>query len=134
MLGDCLLIIAIAFGTALAGEGITWLLVYRSDHYKRLKADMDKKTKKLEKKKQEVGDTNDKNIKRKLEREEERLKATNRDMSMFKMKSMFAIGLAFTALLSTFNSIFEGRVVAKLPFYPIGFIQGLSHRNLVSIV
>uniref|UniRef100_A0A8R1EMQ1 CLAC channel n=1 Tax=Caenorhabditis japonica TaxID=281687 RepID=A0A8R1EMQ1_CAEJA len=130
MLADCLLIIAIAFGTALAGEGITWLLVYRSDQYKRLKADMDKKTKKLEKKKQEVGDTNDKNVKKKLEREEERLKATNRDMSMFKMKSMFAIGLAFTALLSTFNSIFEGRVVAKLPFYPIGFIQGLSHRNL----
>lgn len=50
---------------------------------------------------------------------------------MFKMKSMFAIGIAFTALLSTFNSIFDGRVVAKLPFHPIGFIQGLSHRNLV---
>ncbi|CAL2031423.1 hypothetical protein CAEBREN_20842 [Caenorhabditis brenneri] len=131
MLSDCLLIIAIAFGTALAGEGITWLLVYRSDHYKRLKSEMDRKTKKLEKKKQEVGDTNDKSIKKKLEREEERLKATNRDMSMFKMKSMFAIGLAFTALLSTFNSIFEGRVVAKLPFHPIGFIQGLSHRNLI---
>lgn len=46
------------------------------------------------------------------------------------MKSMFAIGFAFTALLSMFNSIFDGRVVAKLPFVPITWIQGLSHRNL----
>uniref|UniRef100_A0A0K0DHX8 phenylalanine--tRNA ligase n=1 Tax=Angiostrongylus cantonensis TaxID=6313 RepID=A0A0K0DHX8_ANGCA len=113
MLSDCLLIIAIALCTALAGEGLTYLLVYRSEQYKRLKSEMERKTKRLEKKKQEVGDA-----------------ATNRDMSMFKMKSMFAIGLAFTALLSTFNSIFDGRVVARLPFVPIGFLQGLSHRNL----
>ncbi|EYC23008.1 hypothetical protein Y032_0016g3070 [Ancylostoma ceylanicum] len=91
---------------------------------------MERKTKRLEKKKQEVGEAVDKNAKKRLERDEERLKATNRDMSMFKMKSMFAIGLAFTALLSTFNSIFDGRVVARLPFVPIGFLQGLSHRNL----
>ena len=40
-------------------------------------------------------------------------------------------GFAFTALLSMFNSIFDGRVVAKLPFTPIYWVQGLSHRNLL---
>src|SRR5262249_559476 len=54
-------------------------------------------------------------------------------MSMFRMKSMLAIGVVFTALLSTFSSIFEGRVVAKLPFIPISWITGLSHRNLIGI-
>ena len=34
------------------------------------------------------------------------------------MKSMFAIGFCFTALMGMFNSIFDGRVVAKLPFTP----------------
>jgi hypothetical protein len=58
----------------------------------------------VEKRKDQVADT-DRNSKRKIEREEERLKATNRDLSMFKMKSMFAIGFAFTALLSTFSSM-----------------------------
>ena len=48
-----------------------------------------------------------------------------------KMKSMFAIGFAFTSLLSMFNSIFDGKVVAKLPFTPMSWIQGLSHRNLM---
>ena len=58
-----------------------------------------------------------------MDREEERLKNTNRDMMMVKMKSMMAIGFAFTSLLSMFNSIFDGKVVAKLPFVPISWIQ-----------
>jgi len=129
MVGDAVLIIFIAICTALLGEGLTYVLVYRSDKYKRLKTDIEKKTKRLERKKDQLNEI-DRKSKRKIEREEEGLKVTNRDLSMFKMKSMFAIGFAFTALLSTFNSIFDGRVVAKLPFTPISWIQGLSHRNL----
>ena len=56
---------------------------------------------------------------------------TNRDIMMVKMKSMMAMGFVFTSLLSMFNSIFEGKVVAKLPFVPISLVQGLSHRNLM---
>lgn len=73
---------------------------------------------------------NNKQAKKKLEREEEKLKSQNRDLSFTKMKSMALTGVIFTLLLSTFNNWFSGRVVAKLPFIPIGFIQGLSHRNL----
>ena len=58
-----------------------------------------------------------------MEREEERLKNTNRDLMMVKMKSMMAIGFAFTSLLSMFNSIFDDKVVAKLPFTPLSWIQ-----------
>lgn len=76
------------------------------------------------------GDSLDKQQKKKIEREEERLKNNNRDLSLVKMKSMFAIGFAFTALLSMFNSIFDGKIVARLPFTPITWVQGLSHRNL----
>ncbi len=59
----------------------------------------------VEKKKEVMGETNDKQQKKKLEREEEKLKNHNRDLSMVKMKSMFAIGFAFTALLSMFNNM-----------------------------
>ncbi|XP_045193875.1 calcium load-activated calcium channel-like [Mercenaria mercenaria] len=128
MLADCLLIIFISICTAFLGEGLTWLLVYRTEKYKKLKAEVEKQSKKLEKQK-EV-EASDRSQKKKIERQEERLKNNNRDLSMVKMKSMFAIGFAFTSLLSMFNSIFDGRVVAKLPFVPISFIQGISHRNL----
>jgi len=127
---DGVLIVFISIFTALLGEGLTWLMVYRTDKYKRLKAEVERQCKRLEKKKETIGETNDKQMKKKLEREEEKLKNHNRDLSLVKMKSMFAIGFAFTALLSMFNSIFDGRVVAKLPFIPISLIQGLSHRNL----
>lgn len=52
--------------------------------------------------------------------------STNLSLKHFR----FFTGFAFTALLSMFNSIFDGRVVARLPFTPISWIQGLSHRNL----
>lgn len=86
---------------------------------------MERKTKRLERKKETIESISNKTAKKKIEREEEQLKSTNRDMSMFRMKSMLAIGFVFTALLSTFSSIFEGRIVAKLPFEPISWVQGI---------
>ncbi|KAH9643080.1 hypothetical protein HF086_018433 [Spodoptera exigua] len=140
MWSDSLLIVFISICTAFLGEGLTWILVYRTEKYQKLKVEVERQSKKCkfnEKcidlcvyKKEAHGDSLDKQHKKKIEREEERLKNNNRDLSLVKMKSMFAIGFAFTALLSMFNSIFDGRVVAKLPFYPISWIQGLSHRNL----
>lgn len=102
----------------------------------RLKFAMERKTKKLERKKETIegtGSQTGKTQKRKIEREEERLKAANRDLSMFRVKSMVAIAIVFTALLNTFSSIFEGRVVAKLPFVPISWVHSFSHRNLLGI-
>jgi len=133
MWADTILILVISICTALLGEGVTWLLVYRTDKYQKLKTEIEKQSKKLEKIKEAHGDTTnlDRSKKRKIEQDEEKLKNTNRDLTMVKMKSMFAIGFAFTALLSMFNSIFDGRVVAKLPFTPIYWVQGLSHRNLL---
>nr|CAG4652179.1 EOG090X0DWG [Triops cancriformis] len=130
MWADTLLIVFISVCTAFLGEGVTWLLVYRTEKYQRLKAEVDRQSKKLDKIRETHGDTLDKQFKKKIEREEEKLKTNSRDLSLGKMKSMLAIGFAFTALLGMFNSIFDGRVVAKLPFTPITWIQGLSHRSL----
>ncbi|KDR22823.1 Transmembrane and coiled-coil domains protein 1 [Zootermopsis nevadensis] len=51
------------------------------------------------------GDSLDKQDKKKIEREEEKLKNNNRDLSLVKMKSMFTTGFTFTALLSIFDNI-----------------------------
>lgn len=59
----------------------------------------------MEKRREAHGVLLDKQFKKKMERDEERLKNNNRDLSLVKMKSMFAIGFAFTALLSMFNSM-----------------------------
>ncbi|XP_075951216.1 calcium load-activated calcium channel-like [Anarhichas minor] len=121
------LIVFISVCTALLAEGITWVLLYRTEKkYKRLKAEVEKQSKKLEKKKETITESAGRQLKKKIERQEEKLK-NNRELSM----SMFAIGFCFTALMGMFNSIFDGRVVAKLPFMPLSYIQGLSHCNLL---
>ena len=73
---------------------MTWALVYRTEKYQKLKLEIEKQSKKLEKKKEAVGETVslDRSKKKKLEQDEEKLKNTNRDMTLVKMKSMFAIG------------------------------------------
>eukprot|EP00794_Sanderia_malayensis_P015834 gene15834-17430_t len=131
MIEDTILILFVAVLTALFSEGLTYLLIYRTEKYKKLTAEVEKHSKKLEKKKEIVTDISKQGgQKKKIERVEEKLKSHNRDLSMVKMKSMFAIGFTFTALMGMFNSIFDGRIVAKLPFVPISLLQGLSHRNI----
>ena len=70
------------------------MLVYRTEKYQKLKTEIEKQSKKLEKIKEAHGDTAnlDRSKKRKIEQDEEKLKNTNRDLTMVKMKSMFAIG------------------------------------------
>uniref|UniRef100_A0A8C4N2H9 Calcium load-activated calcium channel n=1 Tax=Eptatretus burgeri TaxID=7764 RepID=A0A8C4N2H9_EPTBU len=115
----------------LLAEGITWMLVYRTEKYKKLKSEVERQSKRLEKRRETVSEFAGKLQKKKMEREEEKLKMNSRDLSMVRMKSMLAIGFCFTALMGMFNSIFEGRVVAKLPFQPLAWLQGLSHRGLL---
>jgi len=132
MITDSLLIVFISCLTVSIAEGLTYIMVYRTSKYKKLKAEVDKQSKKLEKRKEAIGESlTNKNQKRRLNYEEEKLKSHNRDLSAVRMKSVFAIGICFTALLGVLNSAFEGRVVAKLPFAPISFLQGISHRGLV---
>jgi len=129
--GDAILIVFISCFTASLAEGLTYLTVYRTNKYKKLKAEVDKQSKKLEKRKETIGDSlTNKNQKRRLNYEEEKLKTHNRDLSAVRMKSMLAIGFCATALLGVLNSAFEGRVVAKLPFTPVSLLHGISHRGL----
>ncbi|KAG8132996.1 putative Calcium load-activated calcium channel protein [Naja naja] len=107
MFADTVLIVFISVCTALLAEGITWVLVYRTDKYKRLKAEVEKQSKKLEKKKETITESAGRQQKKKIERQEEKLKNNNRDLSMVRMKSMFAIGFCFTALMGMFNSILK---------------------------
>jgi len=55
MLYDCLVILGASIACSLFAEAISWLLIYRTDDYKKLKASIDKLQKRLDKKKDEIG-------------------------------------------------------------------------------
>lgn len=46
VLSDALLIVGISLFTAFLGEGVTYLMVYRTDKYQKLKVEIEKQTKK----------------------------------------------------------------------------------------
>ena len=130
MFSDSVLIIFISMFTALLSEGFSWLLIYRTEKYKRLQSEVEKQTKKCNKlvsicspimnlfnvfdvvvvvstfQVEKQKDTIEKNQKKKVERQEERLKTNSRELSVVKMKSMMTISFAFMALLSMFNSMY----------------------------
>lgn len=45
MWADTILIVFISICTALLGEGLTWLLVYRTEKYQKLKTEVEKQSK-----------------------------------------------------------------------------------------
>eukprot|EP01133_Synstelium_polycarpum_P001160 gene1160-1329_t len=122
-------------GVQVGFAGISWVLIYRTETYKRSKATVDRLQAQLDKVKEEEASQSQilakaKGKDKRVEKLEEQLKTANKDMSVGKMKSMFAVAISMISLFSYLNSVFDGKIVAKLPFEPIGFIQGISHRNL----
>jgi len=130
MLIDILLVMSISVGSALFAEGLNWLLIYRKDDYKKLKATIERLQSKLDQEKSVTMPAKQKSKEKKQQLREDKLKDANRDMALAKMKSTFAVGFTMIALFAILNTSFDGRVVAKLPFTPFNFITGLSHRSL----
>jgi len=130
MLVDLFLIFLASCLSALIGEGLSWLLIYRTESYQKLQSTIDKTTKKLEKKDAPTAAVRQKGKGKKMDRYEETLKTSNREMSFVRMKSMFAITITFVVLVGILNSLWDGKIVAKLPFEPVSIFRSLSHRNL----
>ena len=51
-------------------------------------------------------------------------------MTMKNMKSNLLIGVLMVGCINYLGSVFQGIVVAKLPFHPISIVQGMTHRNI----
>ena len=128
---DCIKIIFLAIGTNLFAEFLTWMIIYRTKKYRESKKQIDALNLKLEKSK-DSAKTNDKKESKRIKQQENELKMLSFDMMKTKFISMFIIGLFTVFFLSLFNGIFQGIVVAKLPFVPFNMIRKLSHRGILS--
>ena len=138
---DSLTVVGISFCTAIVCEAISWLLIYRTNSYKSLRSSIDKAAKKLETMKTETPNSssssvakvkisNKKSKTKKIDRVETSLKQSSRDLSLIKFKSGAVVALVLFIVFGLLNSLFEGKVVAKLPFKPFGIFMKMSHRGL----
>ncbi|KAL7677236.1 hypothetical protein ACOME3_003476 [Neoechinorhynchus agilis] len=118
---DVFAIILVATVASLTGELLTYALVYRTDRYKRLCAEMDRHHRKLTSVAGPGADPNGPQGKRqkRLERHEQSLLTNSREMTSLRMKSMLAVSLTFMVLFGSLSRLYQGKVVARLPFLPI---------------
>ncbi|KAI9168911.1 hypothetical protein LWI28_003799 [Acer negundo] len=58
------------------------------------------------------------------------LKESIRDLSLFKFKSGVVVALVLFVIFGLLNSLFEIKVVAKLPFKSIRIVMKMSHKGL----
>lgn len=128
---DLISIIILAILTNCISELLSYLLIYKTRKYKDLNKTITIQMKKIEVLKASlVGPI--RQTDKKLKRMEAELKSFNFDMMKLRMGSMFIIGLFFIFFMSIFSSVFQGVIVAKLPFEPIRLISNLSHRGILS--
>ncbi|KJE93533.1 transmembrane and coiled-coil domain-containing protein 1 [Capsaspora owczarzaki ATCC 30864] len=119
-----LLVVAIAIASALLTEAITYFLLYRDEQYQTRKRELERAAQQVVAMKEFGSDQ------RSLEKKEEIVKKLGRDFATSKMRSSFALMFVFIGLMWLWNRVFDQTVMAKLPFEPISFIQGLTHRGL----
>ena len=108
-------------------------MIYRKPGYINLKDQAVDLLQKIDKDKASINVLNAKDQKRlkKIKDDEALLKQLGMELARAKMKSNFFIGLFMIIFMSFLSDWFQGVVVAKLPFTPMSFMRGITHRNLV---
>ncbi len=129
------LIILISLFSGILTELLSWFFVYRTAEFERLKKSIEATQAKLEKRKedQQMQNSNqpaNKAREKKISHLDSQLSVLNRELSMKKFRSTFISGFALVAVFAVLSSLFEQKIVAKLPFEPISLVANFSHRGL----
>ncbi|QDZ21896.1 integral membrane protein EMC3/TMCO1-like [Chloropicon primus] len=131
---DSVQIVAVSIAGTLFCELVSWVLIYRTGHYKSLVNSITRMGKKLEAMKAENGGLSIKSKaqKKKEERLETLLKEKSFDLQKSKMTATIFASVALLILYTLTSKHFSGRIVAKLPFEAPWIIKGATQRGINS--
>merc|ERR1711934_1034099 len=123
-------IVMLAAISAVVSEGVSWLLIYRKESYQTLVENLEREQKKLDKWKEDEGVVSSKSGKgdksKKIKTKDANVKRMHQQLQVIKMSSHLVMGLMMI-VFGALSSMYDAKVVAKLPFVPISFVQSLSH-------
>eukprot|EP00892_Ulva_mutabilis_P002498 jgi/Ulvmu1/12249/UM086_0040.1 len=123
---------AILGATVLAvvlNEMLSWLLVYRTDRYTRLKQNLLQAEKRLETLKSNTVSTA-KSKKKKETRTESQMKANMAELQKTRTVTMMVNGVLMLIFYQVLARGFKGVAVAKMPFEPLPLLRYFTHRGL----
>ena len=125
-----LIVLGLSFLHAAAVEALSWLVVYRTPTYKRLKDEVERQAKRLE----AVKSTGASNVSRSKAKKEQRLEGNVKNAATTIASARFKTG-AIRAVLTLLMwrllaRLFGGVVAAKLPFEAASFMRRATHQGL----
>ena len=125
-----LYIVLLSLGMALLSEGISWLLVYRTDDYKTLKDKIAKGDRKLERAKDRLEDKLSKSREKKHDKVRENLKADKQAMHVTRLKATVVNAALMLLTYAIVTHLYDERVLARLPYEPISYVTRITNRGL----
>mmetsp|Transcript_10185 Transcript_10185/g.31148 ORF Transcript_10185/g.31148 Transcript_10185/m.31148 type:complete len:188 (-) Transcript_10185:47-610(-) len=128
---DAISVVLISVSTSLLTEAASWLAVYRTSDFKSNRRKLDELTKRREKEDAvTVSLDRRKGHDKKLQRINEDIKKTSTTMNGQKFKLNIVISIFYMIIYRIVSRYFYGKAVATLPFDPITYIRGMTHRGI----
>jgi len=133
-ISKALMIVLITVGTTLLTEAVCWVLVYSDPGFAKLTTDVEKANKELRRAKERVENDEGDDAKRLKESEkrvaegEKGVARLNARLTGMRWKTNIIMPFIMIAVFGILGEWYEGSIIAKLPFQPVGFIQGMTRR------
>ena len=133
------MIVGITVATTLLTEAVCWVLVYSDPAFQKLTADVEKANKELRRAKERVENDEGDDAKRLKESEkkvlegEKAVRRLNARLTGMRWKTNMIMPFIMIAVFAILGEWYEGVIIAKLPFEPIGLIHGMTRRGLYGV-
>lgn len=123
-------IVLLSLGMALLSEGISWMLVYRTEEYQVLKDKIAKGDKKLARAKSRLEEAQKKSREKKHDQVRENLKADKQTMHVTRLKATVVNAALMLLTYAIVTELYDERVLARLPYEPTAYVTRVTHRGL----
>jgi hypothetical protein len=126
MIEDILALCGIAFVASFLNVFLEYRWVYSRPDFLKLHAELED----LRSRKEKESKSKEPNAK-KIRDMDKRISDINREHTSMRLSSMLLTPVLLMATLAIVNNSYDGYVVARLPFEPFSFFQGITHKGLM---
>jgi hypothetical protein len=109
---------------------LSWLLLFRSATFRAQTTTLDKKKRQAEELREQADDGDDKTKAKKIKRLDDDIAMITKELSMKNMRFTIISGLFLFVFNRIIRSAFQGMVVARVPYEPIGFLARITHGGI----
>ncbi|KAJ1761621.1 hypothetical protein LPJ77_001891 [Coemansia sp. RSA 2523] len=128
-MSDFVAVVVLSLLSSALTEALSYVIVYRTEAFQRLKAKVIQTETRLEEEKNAVSGSG-KHRQRRIDGLETQLADARRSAGSLQMRATLVVGLVQMAAIYAVGTQFSGRVVATLPFEPARMFRSLTHRGL----